>query len=72
MLVISLQFNTSLMHKMNNGLSLTHLMENIFEPEAYATFGHYGVAVEVVVSRNIACCPSTRPDCDRRDPDWQP
>ncbi|MHB2153954.1 hypothetical protein ACX8XN_06115 [Calditrichota bacterium GD2] len=37
MLVISLQFNTSLTHKMNNGFTLTQLMENIFVPEAYAT-----------------------------------
>ncbi len=39
MLVISLQFNTSLTHKMNNGFSLKQLMENIFVPEAYADQG---------------------------------
>ncbi len=39
MLIISLQFNTSLTHKMNNGFSLTQLIENIFMPNAYATFG---------------------------------
>jgi len=37
MLVISLQFNTSLTHKMNNGFSLTQLMENIFVPDATAS-----------------------------------
>jgi len=39
MLVISLQFNTALTHKMNNGFSLTQLMENIFVPEVYADQG---------------------------------
>ncbi|WP_150109265.1 hypothetical protein [Caldithrix abyssi] len=42
MLVISLRFNTSLTHKMDNGFSLTQLVENIFVPEVYATFGGYG------------------------------
>ncbi|EHO41309.1 hypothetical protein Calab_1691 [Caldithrix abyssi DSM 13497] len=37
MLVISLQFNTPLTHKMNNGFSVTQLMNNLFVPEAYAT-----------------------------------
>ncbi len=71
MLVISLQFNTALTHKMNNGFSLTQLMENIFVPEAYAT-NQYGVAVIVIGTGNIACCPSDRPNCDPKDPDWEP
>ena len=41
MLVISLQFNTALTHKMNNGFSLTQLMENIFVPDAYASSGDW-------------------------------
>ncbi|MHB2153949.1 hypothetical protein ACX8XN_06090 [Calditrichota bacterium GD2] len=37
MLVLSLQFRTSINHNMNQGFSLSDLIENIFMPEVYAS-----------------------------------
>jgi len=39
-LVINLQFNAPLTRNMDNGFSIEQLAENIFVPEAFATFGN--------------------------------
>ncbi len=75
MLVISLQFNTSLTHKMNNGFSLMQLMENIFVPEANASIiidGDIVWCFTVDFTWDVSCQLRWFPvnGCDPLDPDW--
>ncbi len=70
MLVISLQFNKSLTHKMDHGFSVTQLLENVFIPEIFATVNV--IPGNTLIDDNCAVCHpiNNTPDCDASDPDW--
>ncbi len=74
MLVINLQFSTPITKGMDNGFSLEQLAENIFVPNAYATWPeiHYDVISCVWPYNGWACGPTMfyTYGCDQGDPSW--
>jgi hypothetical protein len=73
MLVINLQFNTPLTKGMNNGFSLSQLVENVFVQESYAEDGgDYGYIMPCPTNPIWDICENVYNyyNCVTTDPGW--
>ena len=73
LLVINLQFNTPLTKGMNDGFSLTQLVENVFVQESYAEDNsNYGEVVDCFLDPLQHDCVwiTYKVNCNPSDPGW--
>ena len=73
LLVINLQFNTPLTKGMNDGFSLSQLVENVFVQESYAEDPRYGSVVdcpEPFYGHECLELPWQNNNCDSYTPGW--